>query len=230
MAFTFRGTPPERWLSCPTPPASADANRVLYVSPESGTWDIYLRKADGSGTEQPFVQSDEDKILFDWSRDGQRVLYWPTGVTGADLLIYDVQTQQSEVIVEGDRIFTDGRFSPDGRHIAYVANDSGRIEVFVQTIDGGARGQVSSSGGIKPHWRDDGREILYLDPERRMMAVSVEFGANGITLGTPKALFTLGPKMVAFDASGDHSRFLGASVDQVVSDPLHVVLGWQAGL
>jgi serine/threonine protein kinase len=224
-----RLTPPAPF-SYTSPVLSADADQVLYVSPESGTWDIYLRKADGSGSEQPFVQTDEDKELFDWSRDGQRVLYWPNGVTGSDLMIYDVQTQQSEVIVEGDRIFTEGRFSPDGRHIAYVANDSGRIEVFVQTIDGSARGQVSTSGGTGMHWRDDGREILYLDPERRVMAVSVDFEASEMTLGTPRALFTLGPKVVAIDAAGDHQRFLGATVDRVDSEPLHVILGWHAGL
>jgi dipeptidyl aminopeptidase/acylaminoacyl peptidase len=224
-----RLTPPAPF-SYANPVLSADMDRVLYVSPERGSLDFYLRKADGSGTEQPVVQSDVDKDLFDWSRDGQRVLYWPTGVSGADLLIYDVQTQQSEVVVEGDRILLEGRFSADGRHIAYVANDSGRIEVFVQTIDGGARGQVSTSGGTSPHWSHDGSEILYLDSDRRVMAVFVDYGASGMTLSTPKALFTLDPKAVAIDATGDHQRFLGVKVDQVASDPLHVVLNWHADL
>jgi Tol biopolymer transport system component len=224
-----RLTPPAPF-SYTNPVLSADGNRVLYVSPEGGTWDVYLRKADGSGGEQPFLQTHQDKFLFDWSRDGRRVLYWLTGVTGADLLIYDVETEESEVVVEGGRTFTEGRFSPNGRHIAYVANDSGRIDVFVQTIDGGARGQVSTSGGTSPHWSDDGREILYVDPERRVMAVSIDFGDNGMTLGTPSPLFTLDPKIVAMDASGDHTRFLGALVDRVASDPLHVVLGWRNDL
>ncbi|MDB4324705.1 serine/threonine-protein kinase [bacterium] len=226
-----RLTPPTPF-SYANPVLSADADRVLYVSPESGTYDFYLRNADGSGAEQPVLQSNADKALFDWSRDGQRVLYGQSEIMtiGADLILYDVQTEQSEVIVAGDRVLLEGRFSPDGRHIAYVATDSGRTEVFVQTIDGGARGQVSTSGGVNPHWRSDGGEILYLDSDRRMMAVSVDFGAGGWTLGTPEALFTLDPKAVAIDATGDHRRFLGVTVDRVASDPLHVILNWNADL
>ncbi len=224
-----RLTPPAPF-SYQDPVMSADGEHVLYVSPESGTWDIYLRKADGSGGQQTFFQTNMDKRLFDWSRDRRWVLHWPVGVVGDDLHIYDAETRESEMVVEGGGLFIDGRFSPDGRHIAYVVDDSGRPEVFIQTIDGGARGQVSTSGGTAVHWRDDGREVLYTDPERRLMAVSVEFGENGMTLGTPRELFALDPEIVSIDASGDHQRFLGALVDQVAGEPLHVVLGWDEDL
>jgi Tol biopolymer transport system component len=52
-----------------------------------------------------------------------------------------------------------------------MADDSGRMEVFLQAIDGGARSQVSTGGGSFPRWRDDGREIVYLDPDRRLWGV-----------------------------------------------------------
>ncbi len=141
-----------------------------------------------------------------------------------------MQAQQGEVFLEGDPAYTDARFSPDGRYVAYTSDESGRAEVFVQSIDGGARGRVSTAGGWVPHWRDDGREIVYLDPERRLMAVSVDLSARGMTLGTPQELFTLDPKIAGIDATGDHERFLGASVDQRDSEPLHVVLGWRNDL
>ncbi len=224
-----RLTPPAPF-SYVNPVLSADADRVAYVSPESGTWDFYLRKSDGSGSEQLFLRTDEDKVLLDWSHDRRYILYSPAGGSNSDLYIHDTRTEQSEVFIEGGRAYTAGRFSPNGRHVAYVAIDAGRTEVFVQTIDGGARGQVSTSGGTAPHWRNDGREILYVDPERRMMAVSFEFGAGGITLGTPRVLFQLDPRIVAIDAAGDHERFLGALVDQVAGEPLHVVLGWRNDL
>jgi len=224
-----RLTPPAPYAYV-TPVLSADGNRVLYVSPESGTWDIYLRNVDGSGDQQPFLLTGQDKVMYDWSRDGNRILFSPTGGGTSDVWIYDSQTQASEVLIEGDPTYTGARFSPDGRHVAYMSDDSGRMEVFIQAIDGGARAQVSTAGGAAPHWRDDGREIVYLDPDRRMMAVSVDLGANGVTLGTPTFLFTLDRTIVSADAAGDHTRFLFATTDEKDSDPLHVILGWHDGL
>ena len=215
-----------------TPVLSADGERVLYISPANGTWDLYLRNADGSGTEQPFLQDDADKVLYDWSRDGNRALYWPAGAhsRSSDLWIYDSRTQQSEVLIEGAPSFTEARFSPDGRHVTYMADDSGRMEVFLQAIDGGARSQVSTGGGSFPHWRDDGREIVYLDPDLRVMAVSVDPGTSELTLGRPQELFILDRGALGADAAGDHSRFLFAFTDQQESQPLHVILNWDAGL
>jgi len=220
-----------------TPPApysytaavlSADGNRVLYVSPETGTWDLYVRNVDGSGNQQPFLLTDRDKVVYDWSRDGSRILFSATGAGTSDLWIYDSQTQTSEVLIEGDPTYVGARFSPGGRHVAYMTDESGRMEVFIQTIDGGARAQVSTAGGAGPHWRDDGREIVYVDPDWRMMAVSVDLGANGVTLGTPSFLFALDRTVVSADAAGDHKRFLLATTDEQDSAPLHVILGWQA--
>jgi hypothetical protein len=224
-----RLTPPAPH-SYASPVLSADGDRVLYGSPENGTYDVYLRNIDGSGNQQPFLLTDEDKIVFDWSRDGNRILFSPTVRGTLDLWIYDSQTQTSEVLIEGDPTYSGARFSPDGRHVAYMADDSGRMEVFIQAIDGGARGQVSITGGTDPHWRDDGREIFYVDLDRRGVTVSVDLGASGVTLGTPTFLFTLDRTIVAGDAADDLTRFLFATTDEQDSAPLHVILGWHDGL
>ena len=56
-------------------------------------------------------------------------------------------------------------FSPDGRFVAYVSNESGRAEIYVQTFpDGGGKWQVSNAGGIDPSWRGDGKELYYRSP------------------------------------------------------------------
>lgn len=214
------------------PVLSADGDRVLYGSPESGKWDFYVRNSDGSGVEESFLHDDRDKNLYDWSRDGNRIVFWPdsSGIGSSDLWIYDARTQQSEVLIEGTPMYFDARFSPDGNYVAYASDESGRNEVFVQTIEGGARLQVSTGGGARPHWRDDGRDLVYFDLNRRMMAVSVGPGVNGLKLGTPTELFTLDRDPVDGDVAGDHTRFLFAFTDQQASEPLHVILNWDAGL
>ena len=66
-----------------------------------------------------------------------------------------------------------GEFSPDGKWVSYASDESGRFEVFVQRFpESGQRLQVSSGGGRQPQWRPDGREMFYLAPDGRLMAVS----------------------------------------------------------
>ena len=63
-----------------------------------------------------------------------------------------------------------------------------------------------------PHWREDDGELIYLDPDRRIMAVSVEPTDRGLILGSPEELFRFEKVVVSFDASKDHKRFLVASL------------------
>ena len=69
---------------------------------------------------------------------------------------------------------SNGRFSPDGRWVAYQSNETGRAEVYVQPFPGpGPKSQVSVGGGTLPRWPRDGGELFYLAPDNRLMVVSV---------------------------------------------------------
>ena len=92
----------------------------------------------------------------------------------------------------------------------------------------GARSQCSTDGGERPHWRDDGLEIVYIDPERRLMAVTVEESDGKLSLGTPRELFTFDDPVQAGDATGAHLRFLVANREEAQSGPLYVILDWPA--
>jgi Tol biopolymer transport system component len=226
----------ETWTS-EDPVWSASGERVMYGSQELGSIDIYTRFADGSGETEPILVDGTDKIVFDWSRDGEYVAYSSTRTSSGtqDILIYSTARGESEPLIVGEATYSGARFSPNGRWIAYVADDTGRREVFIQVFGGddvkaGARWRLSTAGGEKPHWRNDGREIVYLDPQRRMMAVSIEEREGRLALGTPEELFTIHDMIVASDATGDHQRFLLATRDEVVSEPLHVILDWPADL
>ena len=111
-----------------------------------------------------------------------------------------------------------GRFSPDDRWIAYASNETGRWEVFVESFPpSGSRSQVSTDGGSQPLWRRDGRELFFLAPDRKLMAVPVTTGAT-FTRGIPRSLFetrmrpTYAPYPVNYDATPDGQRFLMDSV------------------
>ena len=215
---------------------SGDGSQILYATQDRGVEDLFVRFADGSGTMEPMLVDDMDMVLYDWSPDGRYIAYWPLGSGSGtpDIWIYSVERETTEPLIAGEPTYEDARFSPDVRWVTYVSDDSGRREVFVQAFGedagarAGARSQVSTEGGERPHWRDDGLEIVYIDPERRLMAVDVEENDGKLSLGTPRELFTFDDPVQAGDATGDHLRFLVATREEAQSEPLYVILNWPA--
>src|SRR4029077_18250032 len=79
-------------------------------------------------------------------------------------------------------------FSPDGHWLAYISDESGRYEVYVQPYPGpGAKYQISNEGGTEPVWNPNGRELFYRSGEK-MMAVDVSSEPN-FSVGKAKMLF-----------------------------------------
>ena len=130
--------------------------------------------------------------------------------------------------------------SPDGRWIAYESNESGRYEVYVQTFPpSGGKWQISTSGGDLPRWREDGKELYYLDPARKLMAVDVHVGANQFSPSVPNVLFdtrvpgsggtSLGTSYTLYAPVKNGERFLvvtGRDAGEIA--PVTVVLDWTA--
>jgi hypothetical protein len=128
-----------------------------------------------------------------------------------------------------------GKFSPDGRFFAYASDESGRAEVYIQTFPlGGGKWQVSTAGGAQPHWRRDGRELFYVSPDRKLMAVEIKPG-SGFESGEPVALFqTQVSGFTApnrYDVSADGQRFLvNGAVEETSKTPINVILNWTSTL
>ena len=124
--------------------------------------------------------------------------------------------------------------SPDGRWLAYTSNESGADQIYVQsfpTVTG--RWQISSDGGVEPQWRGDGRELFYLSPNQRLMAVAVK--DSPLEFGVPTELFRIRTRdpdirnRYAVAPKGD--RFLVMSQTEAFSaEPITVILNWTAGL
>jgi len=132
-----------------------------------------------------------------------------------------------------------GRFSPNGRWVAYVSNQSGLNEVYVRefttdfssgSASTGGSVLVSRGGGTAPRWRGDGRELFYLAPNGKMMAVEL-MAEHDVQVGTPTPLFQTPPGAVVGDVTADGKRFLLVTpVGPSASVPFTVVLNWTAGL
>lgn len=155
---------------------SLDGTRVYYIAGDANDEKLYSHKADGS--EPPELLVDPARAPESWSRRDE-LLSFITLKTGAtadyDIWTYSPRERKARPAIEvpGSAQHS-SRFSPDGRHLAYVSNESGDYEVYVQPFPAtGAKYRISSGGGLHPVWSPDGRR-LYFDRGERLFAVSVE--------------------------------------------------------
>jgi hypothetical protein len=216
---------------------SPDGKEIVFASNRSGHFDLYQKPADGSGEERLLLKSDEDKLPTSRSRDGR-------------LLLYNVTTPRTKndmfaLPMEGDRKpmpvlrtdFNEGQaqFSPDGRWIAHLSDESGSPEIYVrpfaaQNSGEGAKWMISKGGGARPRWRADGKELLYTDPGGGQMTVEITLREKSVEAGTPHRLFSA-PGVPTADLTADAKRFLYASFEGAnAPTPFTIVLNWQAGL
>jgi len=129
-------------------------------------------------------------------------------------------------------VMDQSRFSPDGRWIAYNANETDRFEVYVMPFPAGETQLVSSGGGVQPVWRGDSRELYYLRLNGFLHAV--ELRADGMRLhSSDRQLFQTGitpsANIEQYAASADGQRFLILKpVDNRIRNSIGVVLNWPA--
>ena len=98
--------------------------------------------------------------------------------------------------------------SPNGRWVAYSSDESGQSEVYIQEFPGlGSKRVVSVGGGGMPVWRQDGRELFYLAPDRMLVSVDLRLDAMP-QVGPPKPLFR--PPVLA-DASEARNHYIASS-------------------
>jgi dipeptidyl aminopeptidase/acylaminoacyl peptidase len=124
------------------------------------------------------------------------------------------------------------RFSPDGRWLAYISDESGRFEIYVQPYPGpGRKWQISTEGGTEPVWNPNGRELFYRSGDK-MMAVDIAT-QPGFAAGTPRKLFEGRYELPPFpttnyDVSPDGQRFLLLKPieQEAASTQINVVLNW----
>jgi Tol biopolymer transport system component len=223
---------------------SPDSSRIAFSAGDSVDT-IYEKSASGAGEEKELLKKPgEFMVPTNWSHDGRFLLYYTAFVpnTGVDLWVLPLEGDRKPVLLLGTN-FNEGlgTFSPDGRWVAYVPNESGRDEVYVRPfVASGSSGpslgegkwQVSKDGGTDPKWRADGKEIIFT-LGRAILSVDVNGSGAGFQMGTPQQLFRA-PGNNGWDVTGDGKRFLMITTPnqgvQTAPTPITVVLNWQAGL
>jgi Tol biopolymer transport system component len=210
---------------------SPDGRQLAFESSRSGVHQLYVRPADGTGSEEQVTQGEYEHYLGDWSPDGRYLMYTEFHPeTGADLWVADLRSHSSRPFLKTPFAEKAAVFSPDGTWVAYVSNVSGQNEVYVQPFEGsGRKWQISTEGGEEPVWARSGHELFYR-LGGKMMAVPVTTRPS-FSAGRPKAIFSgayhfnILPSR-AYDVAPD-GRFLMMKVDsETASHQINIVLGW----
>ena len=174
------------------PSWSPDGRSILYTTGRGG---LRSQLADGSGPVTPVPTSGRG---FEgvWSADGQWLVYrvggggsgdsrdiWARGM-GRDTTQLPLLTSPADEYSPA--------LSPDGRWLAYVSDESGKLEVYLRPFPEVTRGkwQVSTAGGSEPMWAHSGRELFFRSADRRMVAAPLVLGDQA----------AVGPQRVLFDA------------------------------
>jgi len=259
------------------PSWSRDGSRIVFDSNRKGNRDLYLKASNGAGSEELLMESAQDKVVTDWSRDGRFLLYHSVDPqTSYDLWVLPMEGERKPfVFLKTNFDERRAQFSPDGRWVAYRSNESGRYEIYVRPffqgglsakmeggpapvsgtsvlsglqvqpapvsgtssgVGTGGQWQVSTSGGIDPRWRADGKELYYIAPDGKLMAAPITASGATIEPGTPVALFQTriyggGTDVnvgTQYDVSGD-GRFLINTVLEDAASPITLLQNWAPG-
>jgi Tol biopolymer transport system component len=228
--FTFG----QGWSEFPV--FSPDGKEVIFASKRDQFWDLYRKPTNGAHEEELLLKSNENKRPLSWSSDGRFLIYGTSKTvtfTEEDLWLLPMQGEHKPQPFLNTRFDeSNARFSPDGRWIAYQSNESGRYEVYVRDFDaksgaaGAGKWMVSKDGGLLPLWRNDGKELVYVDQASRVMSVPVQPDPT-FQAGTPQQLFQFPASANNYSAAPDLSRFIApVPVDPKGPQAFNVILNW----
>jgi Tol biopolymer transport system component len=219
---------------------SSDGSRIVFSSNRKGVVDLYQKSATETGSEELLLPSRRNKVAMDSSPDGRFLLYRNLDEkTGYDLWILPLDGDQKPLPFAQTKFEErEGQFSPDGKWIAYVSDESGPFDIYVQPFPGpGGKSQISTNGGGQVHWRRDGKEIYYIAPDGRLMAVPIRLASDGpvVEIGVPVPLFATRVGEAVQDVyrqqymvSPDGQRFLiNVAMEKANASPMTIILNWR---
>jgi hypothetical protein len=239
--FTFDSGPGYR-----APVWSPDGHRVAFVAGRAGGTGVFQKPSSTGGKEQVLLPpTSADKSTNDWSNDGHFLLFSRQDPkTKSDLWVLPLTGDAAPAGPPAPFLQTEfsehqGQFSPDSHWVAYVSDESGRPEIWVQRFpvssSEGSKMRISADGGDQPRWRRDGKELFYVSLDGKLMATDVSIG-SAFKPGITKALFAapiqIGDETIdsfRWDVTAHGDRFL-IDTATTASEPLTIVLNWTAAL
>jgi serine/threonine protein kinase len=226
---------------------SPDGSRLIFDSNVEGKFNLYQKALSSTAGETLLLRTNYDKDPCDWSKDGKFLLYQENRPesTQYDLWVLPLNgNREPYPFLNTEFNEAGGRFSPDGRWVAYSSDESGQFEVYIRSFQepgaqrdtkkgamSGEQRQVSLAGGDSPRWRGDGKEIYYFSPDNKMMAADVTVKDGALEVSHVHPLFEV-PSIVQlpgsdYDVTSDGKKFvINVPFETQNQTPLTLVVNW----
>jgi Tol biopolymer transport system component len=217
------------------PAWSPDGKKIYFMSMRGETAGVWVTASDGAGKPEQLLKTIGHHIGA--SPDG-RVLAFEYRTSDQSLGLLDLSHPgKAEPLLGGAAVFGWPQFSPDGRWLAYISNETGRQEVYIQSYPPGrGKMQVSRDGGRLARWRADGKELVYASGNGNVSFFSAAVKSRGeeLAVEAPVKLFEIGMSERAggnyFALSPDGQRIALNLTERSAGRPLTVLVDWMAGL
>ncbi len=215
---------------------SPDGRRIVWAA-QSDRPALMEAAAEGGEARVLFRPKDSSMWPLSWSPDGRHLLLGSLTASLLDMTLLPLgDDPQPRTYLATPFSESLGQFSPDGRWIAYSANETERDEVYIRPASSAAAGKwrVSTDGGSNPRWRPDGRELFYLAPDRTLMSTAIQAGRDSPSPAAPRPLFQTrisGPLgrdvRNNYAITPDGRRFLIVTdVGESTPPPITVIVNW----
>jgi eukaryotic-like serine/threonine-protein kinase len=214
---------------------SPDGASLAFTS--RGGLDLHVRPNAGTRAAGPLVSDQSVKVLNDWSRERQQIIYTRHDpATKLDLWELSLSQATNRPLLATPFNEVQARISPDGRWIAYASDTSEVQEIYVRRYPQLDEPRlVSAGGGAQPQWRADRQELFYLSPDGSLMGVPVS-GGDQLTFSAPRRLLRIPSRdspsgaRDSYAVMPDGRSFLIDAHGDPEPAAIAVLLGWATGL
>ncbi len=228
---------------------SPDSRRLVYVIDDHFWPRLGLSSIDGT-LDQESLPNTGFMSPTDWSPDGRFILYNNSALPeitqgfSSDVFAIDMARNHKVIpILNTPYHEANAVFSPDGKWLAFLSNESGQAEIYMQALDRGndslrvigERFLISRQGAQCIRWRRNGRELYYLGLDGTVYDVALAIDAGRVRAAQPQSLFTIDTEALStmhgvpsFDVAADGSRFVIPSMTPGESSALVVLQDWES--
>jgi len=212
---------------------SPDGKQLAFASARNSPPTLFLKPLAGNVPEERLLQSHFQSYPTSWSPGGEFLIFGMVSpLTRGDIWLLPLSGERKpQPLFQTTSNERAGGVSPDGNWLAYQSDESGSNEIYVTQLPQPARSwRISTSGGVNPHWRSDGKELFFVSGNK-LMAVNIGSVSGG-------GEFQAGPAQPLFEFEGvnyapgrDGQRFLtGVVTEKAPTPPINVMLNWTADL
>jgi eukaryotic-like serine/threonine-protein kinase len=215
-----------------------DGGHIAFSQVSPGESNIYVKEAGGAGQQEKLaLRGMVLNTVDDWSKDGKYLLYHAASiapVTPLSLYVLPMNgDKRTQLFLSASPYtITEGRFSPDGKWLAYLSNETTRFEAYVTSFpDANGKWQISADGADSVRWFPNGQALLYHRTDGRIVKVPFLAHGKGADLGAQQTYVTTRSYRLAAEDTWD----VAADGRVIVNSPLgedtraiEVVVNWTA--